>query len=110
MDVGCEVWTRIKRAVNGGSNEGECWLRSYRPTGVECDHCDSGVMSCEVYDNTDYTTTDDLIDGPNGKTDNGQDCCALCYGTSSKQLPSTEPANTRNTGECEWIAANTCVV
>lgn len=88
LNVGCEVWTRIKRVANSGRKEGECWLRSYQPIAVECDHCDSGVMSCKVYDNTDYTSTDNRIGYsiPNGIISSNQECYGLCYGTLSKSL------------------------
>lgn len=82
------MWTRIKRTVGGGSKEGECWLRNYQPSASKCDACDSGVMTCEVYDHTDYTTSDDRIGSSyvNGKTSSAQDCCGLCYGVSGEKL------------------------
>lgn len=80
------MWTRIKRNVSGGNKEGECWLRNYQPSASECDSCDSGVMECEVYDHTDYTTTDDLVSTfVTGKTKSDQDCCGLCYNNSGNR-------------------------
>lgn len=90
LNGGCKVWTRTKRAVSGGSQVGECWLRNYQPAALKCDYCDSGVMSCEVYDNIDYTTTDDILNkgGPSAITDTNEDCCALCYGSARTRLHS----------------------
>lgn len=74
----CKVWTRIK-GTPGGSTVGECWLREFVPASKQCSWCDSGLNSCGVLVESDYPSTDGLLnDGKNTITSSNAECCKKC--------------------------------
>lgn len=116
---GCKAWTRIKRSVSGGSQEGECWLRDHQPKAKLCNSCDSGTLDYTVYTQKEYRSKD--IIGYNKpaytKVYSNKLCASLCYADSGLSLGVAsvrivaayiQTAVTRNFIKCLRLTENGC--